>query len=812
MGHQAQVSSILLELHRALDRLSTSINSPVPSHPSQSAPFLPPPHHYSTSAIVPAEKPVISVPPLNPIPRSTTTPTQRTFTDVIRDSILSQPVSHRNTRSANRHPLTTDPNQSRKKASAKLDHLRTLSKKGTLVCYKCGDTGHSTADCRNPFVCFACQKVGHKSFTCPSLRRATRQPPTGSTSQTTKTSSSSTSKPVSPKPSSNPPKPPSTLTMLPPPNLPLLTEANTLPVLRYYATPGTTKLRETLAQGLVIHDSSCLGPLFIQEQLHKSFPFPQWTWIARELPNNQYFIMPPDATWREERAREGKIVLGGITFQITRYIFHQYNHSTPLKAYWVQVHNIPHDLWRDTELRQLARDLGGVLLDSDPVTSSMIALRLKIGVPNKDVIPACRHLVFTDPSGAQSYYTIQTVVEDFGDFPRWGHSRLHVFNDNGKRTRSTSPRPRQQVNPPLQTGFNYDQGLFNQDTSLLLHTQPFHYLQQPPLNPPNQPCSNTASLNDILLPTPALNPLLLNLPSSSANPPPEPSSIPIPIPTLIPLAASHPEVAPNPPVDAPQPEVPPVAEAEANPDLNPAPEVDPEGPPAPAQPEIAPEAQAPPAPAQPAIVPEAQAPPAPAQPVPALQAVVNILAVPEAQAPPVPAQVVQVAAPAPALQAVVNELAAPEEPPVPIPVVQAAAVEQPVPEAQAPRSRPGTIAADEARHSLRLKVKEGASKSRGGKAGTSTGNVILNSFPYVHLTDLELIQLYEISGFNLGNSDFDKLETVHKLRSLSHSRFHNTFSDILGTSSKSTIPVPRSIDLNQLLLLPNTENQSVSNG
>lgn len=81
--------------------------------------------------------------------------------------------------------------------------------------------------------------------------------------------------------------------MLPLPNFPLSTEANTLPVLRYYATPGTTKLRETLSKGLILHDTNSLGPLYIQDKLHLAFPFPQWTWIARELPENQYFVLPP---------------------------------------------------------------------------------------------------------------------------------------------------------------------------------------------------------------------------------------------------------------------------------------------------------------------------------------------------------------------------------------------------------------------------------------------------------------------------------------------------------------------------------------
>lgn len=205
--------------------------------------------------------------------------------------------------------------------------------------------------------------------------------------------------------------------MLPPPNPSLLTEANTLPVMRYYATPGTIKLRQSLSQGLLLHDTHCLGAQFIQDNLHLSFPFPQWGWIARELPDNHYFILPPDPSWRDEMINARSIKLVDVTFPVTGYNFHRFNQGNSLRTYWVQIFNFPHDLWRDPELRQLARDLGGVYLDSD-VISSMIVLRLKIGVSDKDVIPACKHLVFTETTGEEATYIVQTMVEDFGDTPR----------------------------------------------------------------------------------------------------------------------------------------------------------------------------------------------------------------------------------------------------------------------------------------------------------------------------------------------------------------------------------------------------------
>lgn len=80
----------------------------------------------------------------------------------------------------------------------------------------------------------------------------------------------------------------------------------------------------------------------------------------------------------------------------------------------------------------------------------------------------------------------------------------------------------------------------------------------------------------------------------------------------------------------------------------------------------------------------------------------------------------------------------------------------------------------------------------------------------MHLTDLELIQLYDISGFKLGSSDEEKLNTVKSLRSLSQTRFNSSFSEILST--KSTIPPASQIELHPLLLESVDDDLSVING
>lgn len=85
----------------------------------------------------------------------------------------------------------------------------------------------------------------------------------------------------------------------------------------------------------------------------------------------------------------------------------------------------------------------------------------------------------------------------------------------------------------------------------------------------------------------------------------------------------------------------------------------------------------------------------------------------------------------------------------------------------------------------------------------------MTSFPYIHLSDSELLELYRISGFNLGASDKDQLDNVKKLRALSHDRFQSSFADILST--KSSVPPTNSIDLSPLLW-DSPVAQSILNG
>lgn len=136
--------------------------------------------------------------------------------------------------------------------------------------------------------------------------------------------------------------------------------------MHFQATPETTQFRRSLSQGVVLTDTRRLGALYIQSHLHRLFLFPQWQWIARELPNNQYLVAPPDLNWRNARIRERQLILGDITFPDQAYDFHRFNNDCSFQNYWVQVFDFPHDMWRAPQLNQLARELGGILIDTDP--------------------------------------------------------------------------------------------------------------------------------------------------------------------------------------------------------------------------------------------------------------------------------------------------------------------------------------------------------------------------------------------------------------------------------------------------------------
>lgn len=129
----------------------------------------------------------------------------------------------------------------------------------------------------------------------------------------------------------------------------------------------------------------------------------------------------------------------------------------------------------------------------------------------------------------------------------------------------------------------------------------------------------------------------------------------------------------------------------------------------------------------------------------------------------------------------------------------------PVPQPQeivpAPQEAAGDL--EETRYSLRLKMKElkgGSSKTKGSKTNSSSGNYILDQFPYVNLSDQEIISLFEVSGLCLGSSPTDKLRVVNHLKNLSRSRFSAACADIIP--SRPSAPL---VDISDVLLSISSE-------
>lgn len=55
---------------------------------------------------------------------------------------------------------------------------------------------------------------------------------------------------------------------------------------------------------------------------------------------------------------------------------------------------------------------------------------------------------------------------------------------------------------------------------------------------------------------------------------------------------------------------------------------------------------------------------------------------------------------------------------------------------------------------------------------------LLSQFPYAHLTDDEIIAMYEIGGFSLGASDEIKLDVVNKFRTISKLALSSVLDDV----------------------------------
>lgn len=141
------------------------------------------------------------------------------------------------------------------------------------------------------------------------------------------------------------------------------------------------------------------------------------------------------------------------------------------------------------------------------------------------------------------------------------------------------------------------------------------------------------------------------------------------------------------------------------------------------------------------------------------------------------------------------------DPPAPVMDPLAPVMDPPAP---VPPHRGQGADSDETRHSLRLKLKDtqgGTSKNKRGNRNTTSGTDIIQQFPYVNLSDKEIISLFEVSGLGLGSSFEDKLKVVQHLRLLSRSRFSTACSDLVATKSPDLFATPPpSLDISSTIL------------
>ena len=105
------------------------------------------------------------------------------------------------------------------------------------------------------------------------------------------------------------------------------------------------------------------------------------------------------------------------------------------------------------------------------------------------------------------------------------------------------------------------------------------------------------------------------------------------------------------------------------------------------------------------------------------------------------------------------------------------------------------VVPEETRHSLRQKTIQIASRggrgARGGRRGRGSSQPrsgtpsFVQNFPFAEYTDDELIRLFEVSGFSLGNSEVSKLLVINHLRSLHKDRFDTVMAELIEQQKKS---------------------------
>lgn len=92
------------------------------------------------------------------------------------------------------------------------------------------------------------------------------------------------------------------------------------------------------------------------------------------------------------------------------------------------------------------------------------------------------------------------------------------------------------------------------------------------------------------------------------------------------------------------------------------------------------------------------------------------------------------------------------------------------------------------------------------RGGSTSGNNLIQQFPYINLSDHEIIELFEVSGLSLRHTIEEKLKVVAHLKTLSNSRFSSACADLIPKRP----PIPP-VDLSEIILSINNESPNSAN-
>jgi hypothetical protein len=98
--------------------------------------------------------------------------------------------------------------------------------------------------------------------------------------------------------------------------------------------------------------------IYIQSHLSQTFLIPGWNWIVRFLPDYKLLVESPSEEWKKEALLNGQIWLGGVCFPIE--LFHPFKYDggwDPAKV-WVRISGIPQYLWKDFDMKRVAKVFG----------------------------------------------------------------------------------------------------------------------------------------------------------------------------------------------------------------------------------------------------------------------------------------------------------------------------------------------------------------------------------------------------------------------------------------------------------------------